>query len=655
MLTARGWWFLSLSALVALVGTTWAAWWSGTIPVLGLSLVAWFFVEWAVFAYRYRASADRLRVERVLLQGGRTVPAVWTGSTFTVRVTVTPCGTARLPFVHLTDRPPTDLTPEDKSNAAAFDLRPGEPAVIEYRLRADAPGVIRFEGLQVRVADVAGLFYRRLFVRQPVEYLVLPPLTDEEGRHRGTKRFNTLPPPGVHRLRRPGGGSELLDLRDYQPGDPPKMIAWKASAKRGTLITKEIENEVPVRSVLFLDASNGARVGPPGRAPVARAAEVAAAIAQAAGANRDLVGLTVFDETSADVTAPARTRVHVVQLLRKLGEAAARLPDAGHTDPDLLARYAHPVAQQLYPDLTAREVNSLPFGLYWRPIADSRWLWLVLALLCAPVLLFRPEAVEFVARTVSIFSGTDWGWLAKFALLLAIFLFFPVAAGLVWFVHGVRGLLPPRSTRTARRKQLAALYTALDGTGPGAVERHLNDDESFAHRTTRFLLDHRIRLPLVLHDEHGCYRFRSEEKVGVLANAMIRAVSRARDNELYVVLADLAEVADELRPLVQAARVARARHHQVLVIVPWPADVPPPPDRRGELTKPTHSKDGTRKPLKIGGLVRSVLVSRYHRRFAEVRSALAKAGATVVRVEDGDPVRLVLDRLDRLRGTRTRR
>lgn len=652
MLTARGWWLLCLSALTALIGSTWAAWWSGTVPVLGLSLLLWFLVEWLVFAYRFRSSADRLRVDRVLLQGGRSVPAVWAGGAFTVRVTVTPCGTARLPFVHLADRPPTDLAPEGGSGAAAFDLRPGEPVVIEYQLRAGSPGVLRFEGLQVRVADVAGLFYRRLFVRQPVEFLVLPPLTDDEGRHRGTKRFNTLPPPGVHRLRRPGSGNELLDLRDYQPGDPPKMIAWKPSAKRGTLITKEIENEVPVRSVIFLDASNGARVGPPGQSPVARGAEVAAALAQAAGANRDLVGLTVFDEEAVDVTAPARTRVHVVQLLRKLGEAAARLPDPGHTDPDLLARYAHPVAQQLYPDLTAREVNSLPFGLYWRPIADSRWLWLVIAFFCIPAVLIRPEAIEFVARVANTFSGPDWDWLAKFAVVLALVLFFPCSAGLIWFVHGVRGLLPPRSTRTARRKQLAALYAALDGAGPGAVERHLNDDESFARRTTRFLLDHRVRLPLVLHDESGRYRFRSERKVQVLANAIIRSVTRARDNELYVVLADLVELADELKPLVRAAQVARARHHQVLVILPWPADVPPPPDRR--TASPARGQ-GITKSVRIGGLVRSVLASRYHRGFAEVRSELARAGATVVRVEDGDPVRLVLDRIDRLRGTRTRR
>ena len=132
------------------------------------------------------------------------------------------------------------------------------------RCKAPSPGVLRFEGVKVRVADLHGFFYRRVFLRDPVEFLVLPPLTDDEGRQRATKRFNTLPPPGIHRLRRPGSGSELLDLRDYRPGDPPKMIAWKASARRDRLITKEYESDVPVRCVLFLDTSDGVRLGPPG-------------------------------------------------------------------------------------------------------------------------------------------------------------------------------------------------------------------------------------------------------------------------------------------------------------------------------------------------------------------------------------------------------
>ena len=39
------------------------------------------------------------------------------------------------------------------------------------------------------------------------------------------------------------------------PGDPPRTIAWKVSARRDRLITKEFESEVPVRCTLFLDTS----------------------------------------------------------------------------------------------------------------------------------------------------------------------------------------------------------------------------------------------------------------------------------------------------------------------------------------------------------------------------------------------------------------
>src|SRR5204862_2682314 len=106
-----------------------------------------------------------------------------------------------------------------------------------------------------------------------VTFPVLPKLVDAEARQRATKRFNLLPPPGVHRLRRPGSGSELLDLRDYRPGDPPKRIAWKASARKGKLITREFESEVPIRCTLFVEASDAVRLGPaapnapPGRTP----------------------------------------------------------------------------------------------------------------------------------------------------------------------------------------------------------------------------------------------------------------------------------------------------------------------------------------------------------------------------------------------------
>jgi uncharacterized protein (DUF58 family) len=131
-------------------------------------------------------------------------------------------------------------------------------------------------GRSDRDADVQGFFYRAWFVREGRSLRVLPTLSDERGRSPTSKRVNLLTPPGVHRLRRPGSGSELLDLRDYMPGDPPKTIAWKVSARRDRLITKEFESEVPLRCTLLVDTSNSVRVGRQ-RNALARLVEVAAA------------------------------------------------------------------------------------------------------------------------------------------------------------------------------------------------------------------------------------------------------------------------------------------------------------------------------------------------------------------------------------------
>jgi hypothetical protein len=159
-------------------------------------------------------------------------------------------------------------------------------------------------------------------------------------------------------------------------------------------------------------------------------------------------------------------------------------------------------------------------------------------------------------------------------------------------------------------------------------------------------------------------------------------VGRARDNELYVILADLAELGRDLAQVVKAVRVARARHHHILVIVPWPADVPSPDDPDGPTTAAADDDNeptGRRNPwdiprrkarndrekraaaamssrrTSIVTIVRQSLTKQYHESFKTLRRELSRVGATVMRVNDGDPVQLVLERLDRLRGMRSRR
>jgi uncharacterized protein (DUF58 family) len=692
MLSTRGTWFLIVVALVLVLGVF-------ALPAAGvtvapglvaLTLLAWFIYEWAVFHVRSNAAVSRLKVTRQILQGGREVPMLWSGLAFEVRVTVENPGAVAVPFAVLEDRAAVATERTSGSNRRFGSIPAGGTIEIVYTLKAPSPGVLRFEGVQVRVADLHGFFYRRVFLRAPVEFLVLPPLTDDEGRQRATKRFNTLPPPGIHRLRRPGSGSELLDLRDYIPGDPPKMIAWKPSARRDKLITKEFENDVPVRAVLFLDTSEGVRLGPPGNTLLTRLAGVAAAVAQASAANRDLVGLTTFDETESKAASPARTKLHMINVLRRLAEVSSLQPGVTGVPPEQLTRRAYPLAQELYPELMTKQNNSMPLSRLWIPLLDRKWGFLVLLVIAWNLLwvyLFRDwriSSLQSAGRTTR-YTVPSWPFFLKlvvFALWVWWFMFWPAILALVfWFFHSFRGWFGERRRELTKRKQLGALFALLDGSGPDAIERYVFDDDAYAARVARFLQHHLLRCPVPLYDDTGRYRFHCAGKAPVLADAMIRAVSRARDNELYVILADLAELGHELAPVVRACRVARSRHHHVLVIVPWPADVPSPDDPEGATTPSADADDEPgprslwdhprRKPrsfreraaamasevkrLSLVKVVRQSLTKQYHESFRALRRELGRVGATVMRVNDGDPVALVLDRLDRVRGMRSRR
>ena len=226
MLTPRGWWFLIVVVFVLVLGAFVVPNYTTVPAILATTLFVWFVYEWVQFNTRSNAAVSNLRVRRWVLQGGRSTPMIWAGVPFEVRVRVRHDGLVTVGYAVVEDRLPAGADILTGETDATTSIRSGDPVDVTYTLRCPAPGVLRFEGVKVRVADLHGFFYRRVFLRDPVEFLVLPPLSGHEGRHRADKRFNTLPPPGIHRIRRPGSGDELLDLRDYRPGDPPKMIAW---------------------------------------------------------------------------------------------------------------------------------------------------------------------------------------------------------------------------------------------------------------------------------------------------------------------------------------------------------------------------------------------------------------------------------------------
>jgi uncharacterized protein (DUF58 family) len=629
------------------------------MALLGLSLLLWFLGEWFVFALRVYLAIPSVRFARRVLNERGPVDALWAGRSFRVAVQYGMTSWLGLPFVRIRDRVPYRVERRQGMSECEFSLSAGDTGLLEYEIRCPVAGMVRFEGISIQTADAQGFFYYATFFAQPFQYRVLPPLADTRGRRPTLKRYNLLPSPGMHRHQRPGSGSELLDLRDYLPGDPPKTIAWKVSARRDRLITKVYESEVPVRCTFFVDASQSVRVGSLGGNALAKLTEIAAAAAQAATSARDLAGLQLVDEDRVLTTLrPARGHRHIVKMLNALAEAASMPAATGAARLETLLPLGYAFAQEVYPDLLRQDVNQVPgwYSWFWPMPSGQRrrgvggWLWRGLLWLTAavPLLIFALFCylfADFLYEMALLLLGDppDWllgvvggGLVTSFALLYYGMCKMSSRFWLLFFATRHRRL-------TVWRKPLAALLSERRNLAPGGLALLLEDDERFVLEVQEFLAEHQVPYPVPMYDGRGRYLFASAGKVAVLARALLRAIARGRDNELFVLMVDLLELSSELHPLIRAVKVALARHHQIIVICPWPPGIPAP-GKPMPAVKPGISPAAMTQPE-----LHALLAERLNKAFVRMRQQFARLSVPVVCAESGDPVRLILERVERLR------
>jgi len=147
-----------------------------------------------------------------------------------------------------------DLVPDLEvigSPERVFSLGAGEERTFTYRIKMKR-GVHRFEGFRVSYRDPFGFFSSDRFVDHFTEIVGVPMLYEVQTPYstKGTKiTIGPLPSPLT------GGGIEFHALREYQPGDPLKVINWKATARTGKLMSNEYESERKVDVVFVVDAS----------------------------------------------------------------------------------------------------------------------------------------------------------------------------------------------------------------------------------------------------------------------------------------------------------------------------------------------------------------------------------------------------------------
>jgi uncharacterized protein (DUF58 family) len=130
--------------------------------------------------------------------------------------------------------------------------------------------------------------------------------------------------------RLPGVGFELLQLREYTPGDALSRIDWKATARRGGLVSREYSEAQHLELILVIDAGRGSRVRAGDLDRLGLYANVAARLAEHAVSVEDRVGLLVYADRTLAACLPDRGLRAVTRLRHTLETLES---DRGESDP----------------------------------------------------------------------------------------------------------------------------------------------------------------------------------------------------------------------------------------------------------------------------------------------------------------------------------
>ncbi len=218
---------------------------SGTI--LAILFVAWL---------QARLATRNLQIERI------TPPAMQVGQRAAIEMIVMSTQRLQRPLVTIVDHVPPRLAggapPEALPVAPSFD----QPIRTRYILRPMHRGRFAWSKASVTGTDALGLRSVTREVKLPVVELTVHPAAIPV-----QVEVRTLAGWGTSELdtgRIVGAGLDTRGLRDYVPGDPLKIIDWKASARSARLISKEFDTGSGVRLKMALQNVRGSEAGAEG-------------------------------------------------------------------------------------------------------------------------------------------------------------------------------------------------------------------------------------------------------------------------------------------------------------------------------------------------------------------------------------------------------
>ncbi len=315
-------------------------WLAGGVPVLLVALapgwlavvIAWHaalvilaVADWLAIPPRSSLSARRI-LDDSLTQG---IPA---------RVAVEVANeSSRRAEVAVKDMPPADFQVSRREMSTRLEA--GTARRLEYEVLSYERGRFRFADIYLRATGPLGLCWRQyrhsagadVTAGPDVKAITREQLALELGAQSLFAR---------RRMRHWQRGSEFAHHREYYPGDDYRHISWKASARRGRLVTKEYEVQRSQPLFILMDTARmmTTRIGPYSRLDYA--VNAALQLAGAALRRHDLVGALAFSGEVKDFLPVSKGTWQWRRIVDFMGSLQ---PD--YSEPDFASAYAYLLAR----------------------------------------------------------------------------------------------------------------------------------------------------------------------------------------------------------------------------------------------------------------------------------------------------------------------
>jgi uncharacterized protein (DUF58 family) len=188
-------------------------------------------------------------------------------------------------------------------------LGPGEESSVEYPIPTVRRGVLPIGPLELRRPGLAGLASARVSVGDVTEVRVVPRVLPVRGLPSGVRRGHVGADERVER-----GGTDLVGLREYVPGDDLRRLHWATSAKTGVLMIREDADPARPHLAVLLD--------------------------DRVGSHPDEEGFEDAVETAASLLTAAVAGGHPVRLMSASGGVDLEVPAGALEDDTTLAALA---------------------------------------------------------------------------------------------------------------------------------------------------------------------------------------------------------------------------------------------------------------------------------------------------------------------------